>query len=453
MTTPTPGTYTLEEAQQDIAGLRSQLVAVQRTVATVNDTGVLLYAPGPNAIPRGPTSWSFEDGTVQGWAAGAAGAVSNSVVSAAGWPTAGTHSLLLTANGTGQPQAFSPTDTGHFIPSQPGDPVTILVDLYCPAALSHVYVGIKWRDDTGALISEVDSADTVFSAGQVQTLIMSGTAPDLTAGFAVVFGDHATDANGTLIYADNVRVQGNLAISASPGGGTDTVGNPYQAGVAAYSTAGSAVLGATQLVFNLNGNVFAGAVAPTAAVTNAAGVPGILLTSPSNKSVLGGNSQAVVGLVGESQDGTLGPYIYLGSGQFGSSAIQSIPVLVVGGQLKYAAPGVAGGNLVAETWHSLGTLANYTIVQAQYRLTPDGELEIRLNISSAGANAATTTFSVTLPAAYIPANGLGQPLAISSMTAASPPQLFVTNAGAVQVKQAASVSTTIQGCVRFPLEA
>ena len=113
--------YTLEQAQADIATLRGQLALQQSIISTVSDKALLLYAPDAHAIPRGPTSWSFEDGTVDGWF-GSSGAVTNSAVTATGWPTDGTHSLLLTASGGTFPQAESPAGlTG--IPTQPGDPV------------------------------------------------------------------------------------------------------------------------------------------------------------------------------------------------------------------------------------------------------------------------------------------------------------------------------------------
>jgi len=228
VTTPTPGTYTLEQAEQDIAGLQGQVALVQDIIQTVSDKALLLYAPGANSIPRGPSSWSWEDGTVDSWTA-TNGAVTNSTVSVTGWPTAGTHSLLLTCNGGGAPSAQSPTGL-NAVATQPGDIVDLFIDLYCPAAEANLYVAINWVDDTGTLLSSATSSTTSFSAGQIATLNVSGTAPDLTSYFYVSFGSTSTLANGKLIYADNVNVLGNLAISASPGGGTDSVGNPYDAG-------------------------------------------------------------------------------------------------------------------------------------------------------------------------------------------------------------------------------
>src|SRR5258708_31216585 len=92
--------YTLEHAQQDIATLRGQLALQQEIISTVSDRALLLYAPHANSIPRGPSFWSFEDGTVSSWT-GFSGAVTNSAVTATGWPTGGPKALLLTANGGG----------------------------------------------------------------------------------------------------------------------------------------------------------------------------------------------------------------------------------------------------------------------------------------------------------------------------------------------------------------
>src|SRR6266702_5333862 len=56
-----------------------------------------------------------------------------------------------------------------------------------------------------------------------------------------------------------------------------------------------------------------------------------------------------------------------------------------------------------ETWHTLGTLSHYTVTRGRFRLTSEGEAELDIGVSGDGSNVVTTTFSVTVPAAYRPA--------------------------------------------------
>jgi hypothetical protein len=56
-----------------------------------------------------------------------------------------------------------------------------------------------------------------------------------------------------------------------------------------------------------------------------------------------------------------------------------------------------------ETWHTLGTLSHYTVTRGRFRLTPAGETELDIDVAGDASNVVTTTFSVTVPAAYRPA--------------------------------------------------
>jgi hypothetical protein len=230
MTSPsqTPGTYTIDDAQADIANINNQLAQISAIIETVTDTAVTMVAPNPNATERGPSFFSFEDGTVDGWAA-LNGTVANSTVTATGWPTDGTHSLLLTAGGGGGPQALSPSGTSGIL-TQPNDPIQVQIDIYTPTALTLLYAQIAFYDDTGTFISSITSGTVSSSAGQVQTIYVNGSAPDLAQYFSVAFGSGTTLVSGTLIYGDNIRIAGNLHLSISPGGGTSAAGNTYPAG-------------------------------------------------------------------------------------------------------------------------------------------------------------------------------------------------------------------------------
>jgi hypothetical protein len=109
---------------------------------------------------------------------------------------------------------------------------------------------------------------------------------------------------------------------------------------------------------------------------------------------------------------------------------------------------------IPETWHSLGTLANYTVNAGRYRLTPTGETELDVNVVSAGANAASTAFSNTLPAVYRPTSiNQTYPLSNSKAIAAGDtmPRLVAATNGVVSVVQTASVSATLGGQAFVPL--
>jgi hypothetical protein len=106
-----------------------------------------------------------------------------------------------------------------------------------------------------------------------------------------------------------------------------------------------------------------------------------------------------------------------------------------------------------ETWHTLGTLALYTVTVGRFRKTIDNEVEIDIEVTEQVTAAANTNFSVTLPAAYQPLVGRHIPLVgTRGVTAADPwPRLFVS-AGVVQVVNAGG-NTNVWGVnVRLPLD-
>jgi hypothetical protein len=87
-----------------------------------------------------------------------------------------------------------------------------------------------------------------------------------------------------------------------------------------------------------------------------------------------------------------------------------------------------------EVWHSLGTLAGYTITRAQYRMNVMGEVEFDINVSATGVNALNVNFSTTLASPYLPLASYIQPLAtnlaVASWTAAAP-RIGITSGGVV----------------------
>ena len=125
-------------------------------------------------------------------------------VAASAVASSGAHSLLLTANGAGNPFAFSPSGTSG-IPVNPGDIVSVACEVFAPVSLPNAYIGVKFFNAAGTGLTETDSADVVLAANTETTLKATATADATAAFFNIHVGDHNTDANNTLLYLDNVH--------------------------------------------------------------------------------------------------------------------------------------------------------------------------------------------------------------------------------------------------------
>jgi hypothetical protein len=155
--------------------------------------------------------WGFETG-IQSWTANANGAITNPTtkftdVGGDAWPTQGTHSLLLTANGGGAPRTISPTGLSGQ-PVVAGDTISCSFDLYSDVQITNSYVGISWYGAAGAFISEADSNDFTLPANEIHTFTLSGAlsqSPPGAAFYALIFGAHSTLANGTKLYGDHIH--------------------------------------------------------------------------------------------------------------------------------------------------------------------------------------------------------------------------------------------------------
>lgn len=124
--------------------------------------------------------------------------------------------------------------------------------------------------------------------------------------------------------------------------------------------------------------------------------------------------------------------------------------LQINGTLTATDP-VNGG---PETWHTLGTLAHFTLSRARFQLTPAGRLEIDFQGLADGANLTTVVFSVTMPAAYRPAQVRRATCETGrAVTAADPwPRLTVNTDGTVQIDTQPSIAVTLECNVSFPLD-
>ncbi len=109
-----------------------------------------------------------------------------------------------------------------------------------------------------------------------------------------------------------------------------------------------------------------------------------------------------------------------------------------------------------ETWHSLGTLAGYTVQAGRYRLTPENETEFDIEVTSAGANAASVAFSNAVPAAYRPLNDRHPALGMTGNQAGAgfnwPRLLVQQSTGSVFVVQPGSNAASLGCTVRVPLD-
>jgi hypothetical protein len=109
----------------------------------------------------------------------------------------------------------------------------------------------------------------------------------------------------------------------------------------------------------------------------------------------------------------------------------------------------------AETWHTLGALgAHYTVTLGRYKLTPEGELELDINVVGDGLQATSVSFANNLPAAYRPATQHDTlPMGTTRQVTAGDiwPRLTVTAAGAVTVINQGTANT-FACCVRIPLD-
>lgn len=150
--------------------------------------------------------WGFEDGTTMGFGSDFVTPTNSSLSNSTTWSSDGVHSLLMTANGGGAMYALAPASAA-FTPVNPGDVVSLHADMYAPAGASQAYIGIQFRTSGGAFISEVDSADVALVAGVAQTLkIGNAVAPATAAYCQPKVGDHASEANGTQLFIDHLRM-------------------------------------------------------------------------------------------------------------------------------------------------------------------------------------------------------------------------------------------------------
>jgi len=112
----------------------------------------------------------------------------------------------------------------------------------------------------------------------------------------------------------------------------------------------------------------------------------------------------------------------------------------------------AGPGATVETWHSLGTLAGYTVTRGRYKMTAEGQVEFDISVTGGGANAAAVNWSTTLAAPYVPTAFYQLPMTTALASPANLPRLSITNAGVVTVAFVANTTAAVTGTALMPLD-
>ena len=230
--------------------------------------------------------------------------------------------------------------------------------------------------------------------------------------------DFEINTDGAFFY-NGTPALGNLVGSITPtaASGIDRFGNVYQGNIATYAndgsfgqmTNGGLIVAPNGIASGLHAAIFS---IPGA---GASGAPSLGINAPSNRNEAGHNSQALIVLQGESQDGTALAQVLIVKAQTGSAtaAFQTNALLEVQGSITAnQITAIVGG--VAETWHNAplkthwGTASGFQ--QPQYRKNPDGTVSIRgrAEFTSNGTVGLTSGSVIfTLPTGYVPANPQG----------------------------------------------
>jgi len=251
-------------------------------------------------------------------------------------------------------------------------------------------------------------------------LAPGGAAGVFRGRLVIVFG---SGFSGVFVYSPKPG-SGNLIASVAAAAGTDPYGNVYQAGVFSYLGGGFAGLASGTVTVEASGAVSAGS-----------------LSSPS-----GGQLQLDTGL--QQGGDTRGQMFVYSLGGSPSGA----PLAQLGQSMAIVASHPGGST--AETWQSLGTLSGFTVTRGRYRITPEGEVEFDVVITGGGANAATTSWSNTLPAAYRPAVARAATMATGRAVTAGDawPRLTVSTGGTVQVVTVANISLAMNANWNMPMD-
>lgn len=243
----------------------------------------------------------------------------------------------------------------------------------------------------------------------------------------------STLKDAMLWYLDEgVSGQGPLFASIAPLNGSDIFGNTYEAGVTSYSQVVALLI--SQL---LGGQVNLGIIGSPSLgqIGIYTGIPALLgqMTGVQIRSGQQVNTdvQANVAIV-NTTGGAGSPAVIVSQGAI--SGANSTRIFQVGGSgtintLFAWEPG--SGNATEEVWNSLGTLAGATVNKGRYRLLPDGEVKVEIDVAFGVATAVPITFSNTIPAGWRPPGSVDvrSPSMGQTNAAGALARIFVGSAG------------------------
>jgi len=286
----------------------------------------------------------------------------------------------------------------------------------------------------------------IFRNGNAQfnSLTLTGTTFD--------GNNYILNTSGFFLYS-GAPANGNLSASIAPAAGTDGFGNSYFAGIVSYSGNRYSQLVGGDLLLGDTASTGSTAVVETSSTGGQTYIAGSTKTSAD----IAAPWLALFSAAG-SANGVVQAVIASGTTQ--PVALTTALAEIQGSLAVSGAITATGGTAAApilittDTWHSLGTLAGYTVALAAYRLTPDGELELAISLTGGGANAASVNFSVTLPnTGYRPVSGYQFGLTGNRALVAgdSIGRCGIASTGIVTVVTPANNSNTWVGVGRIPL--
>lgn len=216
-------------------------------------------------------------------------------------------------------------------------------------------------------------------------------------------------ANGTdLIYADpgNGNPQGALTSSDSQTSGTDQFSNPYQAGINVYGT-GTSLTGIQEIAGQAvlffmpdSSSAFSNAISPNAfSLDTGSGTTESMQLQVNSGAPSGFTSRRsrVILFSGSPDGATSVPHVGIYGGNNDSLIADFNPNGITAVQ--------PGTSATLETWHNITADSGWTgVVTPQYRMLPDGNVQVRGQMTRTGTAAAINlNGSNPIPAAYQPA--------------------------------------------------
>lgn len=237
---------------------------------------------------------------------------------------------------------------------------------------------------------------TVTAAQLIAGIVIAGIIDGTTVNAATFNGstfngtDFIINSVGSFFYSGTPG-PANLLISIAGANGNDPFGTAVQQGLTIFGPSGASI----RLVDN--GTAAAMVMLAASMVSNT--VPAQVLASSQNAGAA--NEVSFVTLTSGKESGNADAALQLFSAS-ADNTIAARAVIEFGGAVWGTITN--GGSLVVDAWHNITLDAGWTVVvQPQYRLLPDGDVEVRGQATHAGTTAAVNiNGSNPVPAAYRP---------------------------------------------------